>query len=208
MKGLLYKDFKLIKRQLAIIGIFIFVMFINVATNKNYYILPVLFMLISYVITPTIIYHDVQSNFSEFIFATPCTKRDYVLSKYFPAFITAILSLFVNVIFSSFSGMSLQDIILIGTIGFSLPLLSVIFLIPVILKFGVEKGKFLMVFFYFIIFALINKARKIIELVNELSVRFQFLTIYHMGIILLLLTLLISAVSIFISVKIIKNEDF
>ena len=127
MKGLLYKDFKLIKRQLAIIGIFIFVMFINVATNKNYYILPVLFMLISYVITPTIIYYDVQSNFSEFIFATPCTKRDYMLSKYFPAFITAILSLFVNVIFSSFSGMSLQDIILIGTIGFSLPLLSVIF---------------------------------------------------------------------------------
>ena len=132
-------------------------------------------------IEPTINYHDVQSNFSEFIFATPCTKRDYVLSKYFPAFITAILSLFVNVIFSSFSGMSLQDIILIGTIGFSLPLLSVIFLIPAILKFGVEKGKFLMVFFYFIIFALINKARKIIELVNELSVRFQFLTIYHMG---------------------------
>ena len=44
MKGLLYKDFKLIKRQLAIIGIFIFVMFINVATNKNYYILPVLFI--------------------------------------------------------------------------------------------------------------------------------------------------------------------
>ena len=208
MKGLLYKDFKLIKRQLAIIGIFIFVMFINVATNKNYYILPVLFMLISYVITPTIIYHDVQSNFSKFIFATPCTKRDYVLSKYFPAFITAILSLFVNVIFSSFSGMSLQDIILIGTIGFSLSLLSIVFLIPMIFKFGVEKGKILMVIFYFIIFALISRVRKIMELVNEFSVRFQFLTIYHIGIILLILTLLITAVSIFISVKIIKNKDF
>lgn len=208
MKGLLYKDFKLIKRQLAIIGIFIFVMFINVATNKNYYILPVLFMLISYVITPTIIYHDVQSNFSKFIFATPCTKRDYVLSKYFPAFITAILSLFVNVIFSSFSGMGFKDIILIGTIGFSLPLLSIVFLIPMIFKFGVEKGKILMVIFYFIIFALISRVRKIMELVNEFSVRFQFLTIYHIVIILLILTLLITAVSIFISVKIIKNKDF
>ena len=208
MKGLLYKDFKLIKRQLAIIGIFIFVIFINVATNKNYYILPVLFMLISYVITPTIIYHDVQSNFSKFIFATPCTKRDYVLSKYFPAFITAILSLFVNVIFSSFSGMGFKDIILIGTIGFSLPLLSIVFLIPMIFKFGVEKGKILMVIFYFIIFALISRVRKIMELVNEFSVRFQFLTIYHIVIILLILTLLITAVSIFISVKIIKNKDF
>ena len=208
MKGLLYKDFKLIKRQLAIIGIFIFVMFINVATNKNYYILPVLFMLISYVITPTIIYHDVQSNFSKFIFATPCTKRDYVLSKYFPAFITAILSLFVNVIFSSFSGMGFKDIILIGTIGFSLPLLSIVFLIPMIFKFGVEKGKILMVIFYFIIFALISRVRKIMELVNEFSVRFQFLTIYHIVIILLILTLLITAVSIFIFVKIIKNKDF
>lgn len=164
--------------------------------------IPFIFVSISYG-------YDANSKFEEFIFSTPIKKSDYVLSKLFFPFIYGIVGAIATFLMLKYSNKFQINIILFScAITIILCMLLSTVNLSFLLKYGEEKARVVLVIFYFCIFGLSsfvshNEAfqEKLIQLINSQSINTLIILIIAIGIILL-------AISIFSSIKILKNKEY
>lgn len=159
MKGLLIKDFQLLKMQrmffLAIVLIAIGI--ISSSYNSSFSIGYLGFIMPLFVLS-TISYDEIH-NGNAFLFTLPISRKEYVIEKYCFGILleigAIILSLAMTLGIGLIKGMvSFSDTLVSVPFVFSGVLLLLAIAIPVQIKFGGEKSKIAMLVICGIVFAL------------------------------------------------------
>ena len=160
IRGLLIKDLCLMReiRKLLLIILFVTVIFIFNGTSSTF-LTGYIMIIIAFLVGMTISY-DEMNNGLAFLMTLPVTRRQYVAEK----FICGLLSLFLGFVYAmvvaviqSMIGNSAPDLkesimtaVLFAGIGGS----ALSFSIAIDLKFGVEKGRVMLILGFMVIFFL------------------------------------------------------
>lgn len=162
MKGLLIKDFCLLKQMrsiLVIIFAMAFFLLFSGGADKVSFIIGYVSIISALMVSNTIAYDEFDNGYS-FLMTLPAGRKIYVAEKYLFSIITGFagwgLAFILCLIFIRFKGidMSISQLALVGA-----PMLVVLFtfvdiVIPIRLKFEAEKGKAVFAIVFLCIFAL------------------------------------------------------
>lgn len=144
MKGLLVKDFKLIKLQK---NFFIVIIAIAIGLAVIYdsptFMLGYLTFIVSMFTLSTITY-DEFDNGNAFLFTLPISRKSYVVEKYGFSFLVGtgswLLAVLLTVAFSLIKGtVPILEVVMAAIMIFSVMLIIYAVMIPFQLKFGGEK---------------------------------------------------------------------
>lgn len=212
MKGLLIKDFALIKNQKQFIGVMlIMVLVFLIAQDKSSFVIGYAIVMSSSLALTTISY-DEFNNGTAFLFTFPLFRKDYVLEKYiFGSLMIGIASVLMTILVSVLSVVRGQgnDIIVenvltaVLTMAITIGILALS--LPLHFKFGAEKSRMALmgviagVFLAVYWLALAGKDLKDVFSVLPVGA-------YVTGGIIIEILLLI--ISYKISVKIIENKEY
>ena len=157
IRGLLIKDLCLMReiRKLLLIILFVTVIFIFNGTSSTF-LTGYIMIIIAFLVGMTISY-DEMNNGLAFLMTLPVTRRQYVAEK----FICGLLSLFLGFVYAmvvaviqSMIGNSAPDLkesimtaVLFAVIG----VIALSFSIAIDLKFGVEKGRVMLILGFMVI---------------------------------------------------------
>lgn len=160
IRGLLIKDLCLMREilKLLLIILFVTVIFIFNGTSSTF-LTGYIMIIIAFLVGMTISY-DEMNNGLAFLMTLPVTRRQYVAEK----FICGLLSLFLGFVYAmvvaviqSMIGNSAPDLkesimtaVLFAVIG----VIALSFSIAIDLKFGVEKGRVMLILGFMVIFFL------------------------------------------------------
>lgn len=165
MKGLILKDFiNLRKYVLLMLGaavIYVVLAFVN----EDMSLLATFLVIFSAMLPITSFAYDDMAKWDAYALSAPVSRRDVVLSKYIFSFLCLLAGAVVALLFVLFTS-SLQGIaadeqwVMVYTI-FVLGLAYIAILLPLLFKFGAEKGRYMgiaVLFIPFLIFMLLKNA--------------------------------------------------
>ena len=207
MKGLIKKDFYIIKQNMKYILLFLAVFGIIALEGDNIlYFIPV--FLITMIFITTFSYDD-YNNWDAYAVTLPNGRKNVVKSKYiasitltvFSTLITYILSVIIGGINGNLDLSNMTSLILSGL--FSVILIQAI-MYPLIFKFGAEKGRiwlFVGVFLSVTIISIIFK---------NISIPASIITFFSNYYVILLLSFIVVAMTIsyIVSKKIYSKKEF
>ncbi len=146
MKGLLIKDFQLLKNQ-KMFFLVIIITAVGVAASTGDISFIIGYMsFVGTLFTLSTISYDEFDNGSAFLFTLPITRREYVAEKYAYGLIMGIISWTFSVVVSVISvsirhNMSVSDTLKTALMMLPILVLILAFMLPFQLKFGSEKGR-------------------------------------------------------------------
>ncbi len=150
MKGLLYKDFCVLKKQVKILAVFVVFYAVWSVAAQVPTMMGTMVILLSIMMPISSMSYDEAGQWYRYAFSLPVSRRALVQSKYMLGFLTALGGLLVsaigNLVILSLTNWenALESWVTIGAcLEVGVIFLSV--LIPLLFKFGVEKGRFLIV---------------------------------------------------------------
>lgn len=150
MKGLIIKDFFALTKQARLfLAVTVFYLIYSIIT-KNISMFAAMFTMFMGFLPINTMAFDEQSKWNKYALSMPLTRTDIVLSKYLLSGISALLSILINfavltiLIRFTNSATGLKETSLYILAGGGILLFYVALLLPVLLKFGVEKGRMLM----------------------------------------------------------------
>lgn len=204
MVGLIIKDMMNLKKQILIYVFFIIFYGIFSFANGNDQLFWFAIIIIGIMTPITSIAFDERVKWDKFALTMPIKRKDLVLSKYILSYMTVLLSILVYLIYLLVLGRTIDQKLLFTTGGIvAICILYQSIFLPIIFKFGTEKGR--IIFFIgcavpYILVYLTNKT-------NFLKAPSQEL-IDFLPVIVSVGTVVISILSILISNKIYKKKDF
>ena len=147
MLGLIYKDFAVLKRSLWFFGLWFlaFVLFCGYLSSVDFFCGAL--SVFCAVLPLTTLSYDSQCGWEGYALTLPVSRRALALSRYLLALIFTVASVIVNFILRFFLA---QD----GSIGATLTVVAAIggaalvmiaFMLPLMYKFGVEKGRLFLI---------------------------------------------------------------
>lgn len=146
MKGLLIKDFLVIAKQLKLFLLLIPIMALTAGTS-----LASIAILLGAVLPMTAVAYDEQSKWEQLAAMMPYSKKDLVLSKYLLGYlcmagatILFLLAQFVLTIVTAGNTDSSFFMILLSIVN---GLLLIAVNMPILFKFGAQKGRFVFILF-------------------------------------------------------------
>lgn len=217
MRGLLIKDFKLMKGQknffiitlVAAVGMAAFM------DDASFVIGYMTFL--GAMFTLSSISYDEFDNGNAFLFSMPITRRDYVVEKYVFGLIVGGASWILGTAFTIAGGIMNHSIIVPDTIMGALSLLPILLILlavmlPFHFKFGGEKSRFAIICAVLIAFAIAFAIVRILALFHiDVVEVLNNLPAMSMGV-LIAVVLGVSVVLLFlsykISVKILNRKEF
>ena len=222
MKGLLIKDFKLLKNQKNFfILVFVMAVFLTITNGAGSspatFVLPYVGFVCSFFVLSTISY-DEYDNGNAFLFTLPFDRKIYVAEKYIFGVVTggAGLLLILAFILIYTDGMTgaeqTGETLFTAGVSAALLLFFLAVMIPFQLKFGPEKGRIAMIIVFLGIFAAVYGLAKVVNIGNmDLSGLIQ--TADAMGpagvaLVFLAVSLLVLAASMTISIRIMEKKEF
>ena len=217
MKGLVIKDFNLIKLQkkFFIVNIAIAIA-ISLMNNDPVFILGYQTFVMSMFTLSTITY-DESNNGNAFLFTLPISRNDYVREKYAFSLLVGsgfwLLTLVMAVIINNIKGaMPMVELLMTAFLIFPIMVILYAVMIPFQLKFGAEKGRMAIVGAMGILFITIFLLIKIITAFG-VNIKDIFNNILLLKTTVLITTvILVSFVLLFssmkISVLIMRNKEF
>ena len=210
MKGLLLKDFAIVKQQgrsiIIIVAIAIFMMF---AGNDITFVVAYANMLFVMFGITTLNYDAFDNGFS-FLFTLPISRKLYVAEKYLFSLMCVAAGLILSSVLMTVTGNMNSDALsfIVGYAMAATLLLSI--LLPVELKFGPEKGRIAMIVIFAIVFAVVFGLKKVSESVDFTSVIVTINGMNKVALtgILIGIDIIILIVSYIISCRIIEKKEF
>lgn len=217
MKGLLIKDFSLMRMQknffIIILGISAFMTVFKKDISFAMGFLP---MVISLFTLSTISY-DEFDNGNAFLFTLPITRKTYVMEKYCLGIILGCAAWATGILLGGITVLAVQEVswkalFLVALSVFPLIFLLLAIMIPLQLKFGSEKGRLAMI----VVIGIVTLLGILTKKAGE-SLGFQWTDIMKslsatpvsfLIICGILLVLLLLGISLKISIKIMKKKEF
>jgi len=203
MKGLILKDFMNLKRQykvLLLMSVFFIVMSL---TGDNSAMFSGVISILLVMLTITTTSYDEQSKWDRYALTMPVSRSDLVIGKYIMGLILSIAAFIVNVVFQIVTGSgTIQYVLTVSAALFGAGLFLLCIILPIMFRFGVEKGRLLMMLILFIPSGAIALLSKIGITIPDGAFIDQ-LPYYCV-----LLLLLVAAASVRISLMIYKKKEF
>lgn len=150
MKGLLYKDFCVLKKQVKILVVFVLFYSVWAVAANTPSMMSTMVVLISMMLPVSSMSYDEGGQWYRYAFSLPVSRRSLVLSKYLLGFLTAMGGLLVcsvcNLIILYLTNWenALESWVIIG-VSLEVGVIFLSVLIPLLFKFGVEKGRFILI---------------------------------------------------------------
>lgn len=209
MLSLIIKDIVIQKRMIPFTLLYVVVFIILTAGNYNKGSVYIIGVTVAFMFSLGAIQYDEKCKADNIIASLPLKRKDIIISRYlgtifFTAASTLFITMFVwlinfiNIKSVNISAMNINDIKIIAIT--TLVMMSVI--IPLNLKFGINKAKIITFALYFTFFTI---ALSIYNNVNEEPIRTIYLFFIKNG---LFLAILLFAVSFVFSIFIYENKDF
>lgn len=150
MKGLLLKDFCILKKQIKLMVVFVIFYAIWAVAAKMPTMMGTMVILLSIMMPISSMSYDEAGQWYRYAFSLPIPRRTLVLSKYVLGFLVSLGGLVVSaigniIILALTNGENAWEswLTIIGFLELGVIFLSII--IPILFKYGVEKGRLFIV---------------------------------------------------------------
>lgn len=222
MKGLLIKDFRLMKNQknffILVFIMALFLIFTNgESASSGSFVLTYIGFISAFFAVSTISY-DEYNNGYVFLFTFPFERKNYVLEKYVFGIITGLVGMAVVlicfVIYTALKNPSadIKEILFISGITIGLLFFFLSIMLPIQLKFGAEKGRIAMSITFICIFAafyvIIKKAGAKSDKLNYIVELTDKLGIFGIMTVVILVSVIVIVISAAVSIHIMQNKEF
>ena len=206
MKALIYKDLATLKKTLIPC---IIISFVVIIYSNAFLIAPMLCVMLPLVLNSSSFAYDAAAKFENLAFSMPIARKDYVFSKLlFPTIFGIFGGLFVCAtlyIQDRFTG---PTIITISLIVFAMAILIPSIQLPVLIKFGAEKGRIIMVITYALVFAGSSVLKEYIPGISRFFSEISRGSLLKLTLIVLGISVLLICLTVFISIKIVKEKEY
>lgn len=166
MKGLLIKDLLALKRQGRVLLVMLVFYVVYAAAFHNISMLSGMIVMMCAMMPITVMAYDEKCKWDKYALAMPIPRKTVVLSKYLfgilldAAGVAAVIP--VSIAISLFTkDLIVKDILLTTAVVGGLALVFLALILPVLFKFGVEKGRMLMMLAIFVPVALVMLVSKL-----------------------------------------------
>lgn len=147
MKGMLIKDFSIIKMQSKLFVLLILIAILMAVTNNDVSIvIPYLMSVFSIFTINTIAYDDMDGGMT-FLLTLPVKRKEYVFSKYILGVLLVVSSLLISQVIGLVFGNQISgNFVIMDNIRFGLMMMGGLLfflglMLPLIFKYGPEKGR-------------------------------------------------------------------
>ncbi|MDO5725233.1 MAG: ABC-2 transporter permease [Tissierellia bacterium] len=209
MSSIIKKDLKWLFKASTKQILLIFLIIIAQALFFGKKLLPAYAMpIIVLILMVTIIGSDLETEFEKFLFSTPISKFEYAGSKFILTWIFAVFGVIFGImIFLMNKFYALLEISHIIAAMFVLPILMLSILIPLFYKFGIQKARIIMFGTYILLFGSLSFISNMgnNDIFTEILIKYGQIKI---SLFLIIITMLISLVSLFITTKILKSKEY
>ena len=203
MIGLLMKDILNLRKQGKVLGLlFVFYLVMALSSDNPYMFLSIVSLLMV-MLTMTSMAYDERSHWERYALTMPVSRKTLVLSKYLLGFLLMLAAGLLNILFLlivSKETIAESVVYTLGVMGIALFFMSLI--LPILFRYGVEKGRLLMMAVLFTPTLLVVLGARMGLIIPEVP---QVKPIM-VGMFLALLVLLVALSSILLSVKIFENK--
>lgn len=153
MKGILYKDFLVLKKQgVIILGCLLLYGIIALFGGDDSSIFSFAVVFLGTMLPVTALAYDEQAKWDKYALSMPVSRTEMVVSKYLLCLIVfavaGILNLSVELIQKK--GIIDMDAVLVSLVVLSLGILYVSVMLPLLFRFGVEKGRLMILLVVFV----------------------------------------------------------
>lgn len=222
MKGLLIKDFRLLKNQKNFfILVFVMAVFLTIVNGDEStpatFVLPYVGFVSSFFVLSTISY-DEYDNGNAFLFTLPFDRKVYAVEKYLFGIVTGgaglllILAFILVYTVRTAGAGNTGETMLTAGVSAALLLLFLAVMIPFQLKFGPEKGRIAMLIVLLGALALIVGIAKITDVDTSVlweAVRaMSRIGMAGVAAVAIATAMAVMALSVFISIKILEKKEF
>ena len=217
MKGLLIKDFKLIKMHRNYFAMIIAIAFvISLLTEDTTFMLGFISFITSMFTISTISY-DEFDNGNAFLFTLPIDRKKYAAEKYVFGMLLGGCSLFLAIILAVILNLieksdTISNILISGGMLLPFILLLLSILIPFQLKFGSEKGRIVISAVFSIVFLISFVLGKSIGMLGiniaEVINRISLLGAGGLFILIFVISMIVVLFSMKISISIMNKKEF
>lgn len=217
MKGLLIKDFKLIKMHRNYFAMIIAVAFvISLLTEDTTFMLGFISFITSMFTISTISY-DEFDNGNAFLFTLPIDRKKYAAEKYVFGMLLGGCSLFLAIILAVILNLieksdTISNILISGGMLLPFILLLLSILIPFQLKFGSEKGRIVISAVFSIVFLISFVLGKSIGMLGiniaEVINRISLLGAGGLFILIFVISMIVVLFSMKVSISIMNKKEF
>lgn len=153
MKAILYKNFVSNKLSYILTQLIVLIIIIYALYKEMVILVPGAFLVLAVIINAMSEGVDLQCDFNKFMFTTPISRRDYVKSMYFIPIVLACLSFIVTGAYLLYSSdLKNTSILLYALLALAIPIIFSAIYVPLLIKYGADKGRVLMVISYMVIF--------------------------------------------------------
>ena len=202
MSGLLMKDFYNLKNQLRILTIMVVFYIIFALTTKNVYMLNGVVAIMAFMLPITAMAYDERSNWNMYALSMTLSRKTIVMEKYALGLIMSVIAFALNTIFNVFLlSEALIESMKLAAIMFGIGVTYISILMPIMYKYGVEKGRTLMMILLFIptgLIAVMGKLKPIAISKETIDLMINLSPLFVVGILI---------ASIYTSVKIFTRKD-
>lgn len=203
MMGLILKDLYNLKKQSKFYFILLVFYFLIGMANNSISMFGTMLCVLAAMLPVTAMAYDEKNNWDRYALTMPLSRKDMVLSRYILGLIFSFIAFMISIASSFFliKDSFVESITMnLGTLSFVWILMSIIF--PIIFKFGIEKGRILLMMILFapsmIVLFLSNYG---IQLPDEETIKPY---LYYLPIVIIIIFIL----SLFISISIYNKKEF
>lgn len=205
MKGLILKDIMGLKKISKNYLLFLIIYAIIASFSDMPAMFTSVVMVFSFMLPITALSFDERAKWDTYALTMPISRKDIVLSKYLLGLLFSVVAIVICFLYSfavakidfKASALSAAGSLLVGMIFFSI-------IFPILLKFGVEKGRLTMIVIFLIPTALILMLPKLglnIQLPSDKT--FETIAIFAP-----IITIALFIASLFLSIKIYSSKEF
>jgi len=190
---------------------YIWIVWIGVAIYNPFFLNILLGMSVLLTVYQVMAYED-HNNIDYLISYLPVKRKEYVLSRYLFGIISILLSIillcivyFVSLKINSLGSMALD---LLLTTGITSAILSMCVIIPLVLKFGINKGRVFMSIIVMVVSTIpVSLMSGISQDSKTLETIMNIINSFGIPLLTVVINAIILAVSIAISINLYKNKE-
>lgn len=203
MKGLIIKDLINLKKQAKVFGFLMaFYVFLAIAMENAAMFGGIITILFA-ILPITALSYDERARWDKYALTMPISRQDLVIGKYLLGGIFMGLAFLIYLMFGLITRMETPfNVLLISAALMGVGLVFLAILLPILFKWGVEKGRFLMI-------AVLAVPTAAIVVTSKLGITPPSERMLHtVAFLSPFIVLIILAGSIFLSVRVYMNKEF
>lgn len=209
MKALIYKDLISIKNALLLQFVIIIGLGIYFYKENQLVLIPLFFILIPIILLGMVFGIDNQYSTDKYLISSGISRKKIVFSRYTIIWFMSLFSIALSFVVGFNKNPLTKEIpliLILSSLFFITSIVGVVEL-PLMYKFGAEKARLVFVILYFLVFAFFSTISSnkewLLEYVNKGLTMDKTL----LSLIIFAITIIVHALSVFISIKIFENKE-